>query len=261
MSSMSGAAGNLSALAGPEAPAIVASLQSDANAMALLHESNLGEIQAGQRAVREASDSAVRAYAQRMITEHTALDAQMMQLGQRLNVAPALPDSTLPQLQQRELQALPSGSGAATGGMTGGAMRTDSVAGQPSTTPSSGSALVGTARDSTIPGGTSPASSRFPGTDSTRAAGGTAGTTGTTGAMAGHAGHTMGATAGSATAFDRAYIAHQVMAHARTLQLVDAAAQRTQQAELRTLLETQARPKVQEHLQQAQQIQQRIGSP
>jgi predicted outer membrane protein len=235
--------GGASAMAGPEAAAIVSSLQSDANAMALLHESNLGEIQAGQRAVREAGDSAVRAFATMMITEHTALDTQGMQLGQRLGITPALPDSTLPQLQQRELQALPSGGAGAGAGST-------------STSPAGG-AMTG-ASPSTPPGGTSPTGSPMP--DSTRATGGTAGTTG---AMAGHGGHNMGAAGmamgGAPNAFDRAYIAQQVVAHARTLQLVDAAIQRGQQAELKTMLETQVRPRVQAHLEQAQQIQQRIG--
>jgi predicted outer membrane protein len=236
--------GGASAMAGPEAAAIVASLQSDANAMALLHETNVGEIQAGQRAVREAGDSAVRAFATMMITEHTALDAQGMQLGQRLGITPALPDSTLPELQQRELQALPSGGAGGAGSMS------------TSTTPASGSALTG-ANPGTTAGGTSPASSPMPGTtDTTRAAG----TPGAAGAMAGHAGHDMSAMGGSPNAFDRAYIAQQVTAHARTLQLVDAAIQRGQQAELRTMLETQVRPRVQAHLEQAQQIQQRLGN-
>lgn len=235
-------------MGGADAAPIVASLQTDAHAMALLHESNVGEVQAAQRALREASDSAVRAYAQRMITEHTALDAQLMQLGQQLNVAPALPDSTLPMLQQRELEALPSG----TGGITGDPTR------DPSTTPASGSALTGVT-PATTPGGTSPASSPMPGTmDSTRAA---TGAPGTPGAMAGHAGHDMRAMGGGApNAFDRAYIAQQVVAHARTLQLVEAAIQRGQQAELRTVLETQVRPRVQAHLTEAQEIQQRIGN-
>ncbi|MDF1502762.1 DUF4142 domain-containing protein [Roseisolibacter sp. H3M3-2] len=282
--------------AGADAAAapIVASLRSDAHALALLHESNLGEIAAGQRAVREAADSGVRAFAQRMITEHTALDQQGMQLGQRAGVAPALPDSQLPALQQRELQMLPSG--------TGGAAST--------TTPASGSALSG-ATPGTTPGGTSPASSPMPGTtgtpgttgsttggttggtpptgtttDPTRGSGRVAGATtpgvtpggtspasspmpGTTdttraGAAANpHAGHDMSAGAmsagGGASAFDRAYVAQQVAAHARTLALVDAAIARGENAELKTALQSQVRPAVAAHLEEARALQARVG--
>jgi len=76
------------------------------------------------------------------------------------------------------------------------------------------------------------------------------------------AGHDMTAQSGgmgSPNAFDRAYVAQQVTAHARTLALVDAAISRAQQAELRTMLESQVRPSVAAHLQQAQQLQQRLG--
>jgi predicted outer membrane protein len=71
----------------------------------------------------------------------------------------------------------------------------------------------------------------------------------------------MGSTgAGGSNAFDRAYIAQQVTAHARTLAIVDAAIARGTQAELKTALQSQVRPSVAQHLQMAQQIQQRLGS-
>ena len=238
-------AGEVANLAGAAAAPIIASLQTDAHAMALLHESNLGEIAAGQRAIREARDSSVRAFAQMMISEHTALDSQATALGQRLNVTPALPDSALPQLQQGELQALPTGTGAAgaTGTPPSGTTGMPSTSGTPSTTgvpsttgtPSTTGVPSTTGTPSTMPPGTS-------GTDSTMRS--------TMGAMG----------AGGGNAFDRAYIAQQVTAHARTLALVDAAIERGSQAELKTALQTQVRPSVAQHLQMAQQLQQRLGS-
>ena len=71
--------------------------------------------------------------------------------------------------------------------------------------------------------------------------------------------HHAGMMHGTAGAFDRAYVTQQVAAHARTLALVDAAIQRAQQAELKTALETQVRPKVAEHLRMAQELQTRMG--
>lgn len=193
---------------------IVASLQTDAHAVALLHEANLAEVEAGRRAQTAARDSAVRAFAARMVEEHGALDQQASALAQRLSVTPALPDSALPQLHASELRALPSGTMRPDSAMT--PMRPDSAARPDST--------MGAMR-----------------TDTT---------------MQHHAGMMHGA----AGDFDRAYVAQQVTAHARTLALVDAAIQRAQQAELRTMLETEVRPKVAEHLRMAQELQSRLGA-
>ena len=217
-------AGPLDAARAAVAP-ILATMRTDAHAMALLHESNLSEIEAGRRAQREATDSAVRAFAARMVEDHTALDQQGTALAQRLNVTPALPDSALPQLQARELQALPMGTPSAA---PSGVMRTDSTMRRP---------------DSTM---ARPDSTPMARTDSTMARADT---------TMRHAGMMHG-TAGP---FDQAYVTHQVAAHARTLALVDAAIQRAQQAELRTTLETQVRPKVAEHLRMAQELQTRLG--
>ncbi len=90
----------------------VSPITSDANIFALTHESNLGEIQAGQVAQQRASDVEVQAFAQRMITEHTTLDQEGTALAQQLAVTPVLPDSNLPRLQQQELaqlSAVPAG--------------------------------------------------------------------------------------------------------------------------------------------------------
>ena len=66
--------------------------------------------------------------------------------------------------------------------------------------------------------------------------------------------------AGNGAAFDRAYIAQQVEVHARTLALVDASIARAQQSALKTMLESQVRPKVAQHLQQALTIQSQLGT-
>jgi putative membrane protein len=65
----------------------------------------------------------------------------------------------------------------------------------------------------------------------------------------------------SGTSFDKNYIAQQVVAHTRTLAIVDAAIPRAQQAELRTLLQSEIRVRVAAHLARAQQIAARIGNP
>jgi putative membrane protein len=157
--------------------ALVTSMLTDAHAVALLHESNLAEIQAGTLAQREARDSAVRAFATMMVNDHGALDQRASALAQQVGVTPALPDSQLPRLQATEAAALPTPGGAATG----------------------------------------------------------------------------------ASPFDSAYVAQQVAAHTRTLALVDAAIGRAQAAELRTMLQTEVRPRVVAHLDAARQLQQRLG--
>ena len=63
----------------------------------------------------------------------------------------------------------------------------------------------------------------------------------------------------SGAEFDQAYIAHEIEAHQKTLELVNNALGRTQNAELRQMLE-KARPKVEAHLKAAQQLQQKAGS-
>jgi predicted outer membrane protein len=236
-------AGEVTSLAGASAAPIVASLRTDAHAMGLLHESNLGEIAASQRALREAGDSAVRAFAQMMITDHTALDAQQMELGQRLSVTPALPDSALPQLQRTELQALP---GDTTAAPAASASPMSPMSPSPTTRPDSAAR----------PDSTAMPMPRTTGTDSTVRSPAGMPTTGATGAT-GAAGSMGG---GRANAFDRAYLAQQVIAHARTLALVDAAIARGTQAELKTMLQSQVRPKVAQHLQQAQELQRKTGS-
>jgi putative membrane protein len=85
---------------------IAASIQSDADIFGVMHESNLGEIAAGELAEEHASDSAVQAFATEMVEDHTILDQQASVLASSLGVTPTLPDSTLPRLQEQEMDAL-----------------------------------------------------------------------------------------------------------------------------------------------------------
>ena len=61
-------------------------------------------------------------------------------------------------------------------------------------------------------------------------------------------------------AFDRGYIAQQITAHMRTLEIVGASIAQTRQTELRASLNG-LQPRVAAHLAKAQQIGARIGSP
>ena len=63
------------------------------------------------------------------------------------------------------------------------------------------------------------------------------------------------------TSFDKSYIAQQVVAHTRTLAIVDAAIPEAQQAAVRTLLQSEVRTRVAAHLAQAQRLAARVGSP
>ncbi|MBW8769923.1 MAG: DUF4142 domain-containing protein [Gemmatimonadetes bacterium] len=62
-----------------------------------------------------------------------------------------------------------------------------------------------------------------------------------------------------AAAFDRTYIAQQVAAHQRTLEVVDAGLPNAKDAEVKAALESQVRPAVARHLAQARQIQSRLA--
>jgi predicted outer membrane protein len=94
------------------AGALLSPVASDANIVALAHESNLGEIQAGALAAQRATNAGVRAFAAMMVTDHTTLDTAGASLAARNGIAPALPDGALPRLQAQELAAL---QGAAAG--------------------------------------------------------------------------------------------------------------------------------------------------
>ncbi len=65
-------------------------------------------------------------------------------------------------------------------------------------------------------------------------------------------------TSSTASAFDRAYIDHQVRAHRQVLDLVDLAIERAERPELKTALQNEVRPAVASHLQRAEAMQKRI---
>jgi putative membrane protein len=161
-------AGNRASSAGPAFGA-----RSDANIVALLHQSNLGEIQAGTLAQQRATDAGTRTFAQQMVTEHTALDQRGNALATSAGITPALPNDALPQQQAQETAMLQQATGAA---------------------------------------------------------------------------------------FDRAYLAQQVAAHQRTLALVDASIPMASAEALRTMLTSEVRPRVADHLRMAQELQRKVGT-
>jgi putative membrane protein len=85
---------------------VINSIQSDAHIMGVLHESNLGEIDAGGLAVQRASDAEVKAFAAMMVADHTTLDATGTALATQLGVTPAVPNDVLPDQQDREMSQL-----------------------------------------------------------------------------------------------------------------------------------------------------------
>jgi len=168
-----GGAGAVGGAAGAMSATITLTPRSDADIVALLHESNVGEIQAGTLAQQRATNAAVKRFAQQMVTDHSALDQRGNTLAQQARISPALPDSALPQQQAQEATALQQATGAA---------------------------------------------------------------------------------------FDRAYMAQQVAAHQRTLALVDASIPVASAAALRTMLQSEVRPRVAEHLRTAQELQRQVGT-
>ena len=92
----------------PDASALLSSMTTDAQAMGLLHAANTAEIQAGTLAQRRSQNADVRAFAERMVTEHTQLDQQGSALATQLGLSPMLPDSTLPRLQAEGARMLDS---------------------------------------------------------------------------------------------------------------------------------------------------------
>jgi putative membrane protein len=172
---------------------IINSIKSDSNIFAVMHWSDVGEINAGKVASPAASDTAVKSFASQMVVDHSTLDSTAFQLAQQLSITPALSDSTLPMAvtaQQDTLQDLARNQ-----------------------TP-----------DSTAAGG-----------DST--------------------------TVAPPSDFDRTYMAGQVADHVRTLAIIDASLKVVQNPTLRDMLQNTVRPLVAMHLQMAQDIQSRIGSP
>lgn len=86
---------------------------SDANYAALVHEVHQGDIESGKLMETKATNPRVKAFARRMVTDHSALDKQGQQLAQRLNLTPQPPANDLVQPSvtsgMQQLQSTPKG--------------------------------------------------------------------------------------------------------------------------------------------------------
>jgi putative membrane protein len=102
------AAGAAVVLSAPAA--LAAPSAQDQSWMAAAHQGNLAEIAAGQAAVAQASSDTVREFGQMLITDHTALDADLTAAAAQLGVT--LPGSPTPE-QQAELASVTAKTGAA----------------------------------------------------------------------------------------------------------------------------------------------------
>jgi len=152
-----------------------ASVRNDAHILALWHASNVAAIAAGALAQQRAIDAGVLAFAAQVVSEYRAIDMKGAALSWEIQVAPTLPDSSLPRLLHAESVQLAS--------------------------------------------------------------------------------VTIGA------AFDRLYVAQQVVAHQRTLAIVDSSIVRAQSIALRDMLMKELRPAVAAHLNTALDLQAKVGKP
>ena len=85
---------------------------SEANIFALVHAANNSEIAAGQIARKQAQGAQVKAFARRMVDEHTAMDKEGRSLAERLKVTPTLTDSSFIKEDNEGLVDLRGRSGA-----------------------------------------------------------------------------------------------------------------------------------------------------
>lgn len=81
-------------------------VRNDAQVLGMLQVVDSGETRAAAAALIQGVDPDVRAFAQRMINEHAALDEQIVLLAQREGLRPAAPDRTLSELQAEELESV-----------------------------------------------------------------------------------------------------------------------------------------------------------
>ncbi|MFC8193510.1 DUF4142 domain-containing protein [Cellulomonas sp. NPDC057328] len=79
------------------APAAAAPNAQDQEFLVAAHQGNLAEIAAGQAALAEAATPGVKEMGQQLVTDHTALDAQLTAVAQQLGVA--LPGTPTPEQQ------------------------------------------------------------------------------------------------------------------------------------------------------------------
>jgi putative membrane protein len=96
--------------ASEQAEEVTEDMKTDAHVMAVLHESNLGEISAGNIARTRATDAEVRDFAAMMVRDHSDLDRQGSEMARRWMITPMLPDNTVPDLVRREIDALNAAS-------------------------------------------------------------------------------------------------------------------------------------------------------
>ena len=87
---------------------IISSIKSDSNIFAVLHWSDVGEINAGKLMMYSGQDTGVKSFASEMVFDHTALDSSAANLMQQIGVTAQLPDSTLPNAIQAEEDSLVS---------------------------------------------------------------------------------------------------------------------------------------------------------
>lgn len=80
---------------------------SDANVASIINSANNGEIQEAQVVLQRSSNPAVREFAQRMITDHTASNQRLQAVLSDIGVAPA-PMGLTQQLENSESQTLQS---------------------------------------------------------------------------------------------------------------------------------------------------------
>jgi putative membrane protein len=86
---------------------------SDANVLSMLDTIDSGEIDAAHLARQKASSEEVRAFASRILNEHTAMSQETRQLGQQINVQPEMPAlaSTTETSHEKMMQELRNISG------------------------------------------------------------------------------------------------------------------------------------------------------
>ncbi len=85
----------------------------DANVTSIATAANNGEIGEGQLALSRSRDREVREFAQRMISDHTALNQQIMQEARRTGMEPDEVTSQIQTTSERTLQSLARRDGAA----------------------------------------------------------------------------------------------------------------------------------------------------
>lgn len=85
---------------------IINSIKSDSNIFAVMHWSNIGEINAGKVVRVSGSDTGVVAFANQMVTDHSTLDSAAFVLQQASAIAPALSDSTIVTVVNAEQDSL-----------------------------------------------------------------------------------------------------------------------------------------------------------